>query len=517
MTIHSELKAQNPKPTTFASLRSNILLVAILLLLVLIVIVAVNPLLALYHQQQAGRALAQILPTSENEYGGFACLQPFIEDLDQRETLKAALNHLRKAENYAPRQSHTFYLQGKTWCLLGDYENAVQAFQRFSELRPKNPIGYLEMGFALLQACPPNGKCPDGLNTYDVWRKAGVRAEDFLVMAEKARQKEDWETALLWYQNAQRMGMELRSTVAYLRYLNLKRRAREREALKALEMALTLDKGWINWRIRSQAWLTYILQLSPADFSRCSMISCRKRAVAVWKEGRFTAQDFIQSGEEARLAQRYEEALRWYEMATWVEPGLADPWYYAGLAYEGMKRWEEALAAYEKAITLSSLVSVHLSSLYYRIGVVYQWGLNPRQLDAALRAYETAIALNDFKDNLEASDCHYKRGEVLRWMKGDPNEYIAEFELAIKLNPRHVFAHIFLGVAYYTRDKNVDIAEAEIKRAIQLSPQSKWAYYFLGEIYRLEGRVAEARMMYEKALELDPQFEVAQKGLQALK
>lgn len=264
MTIHSELETQNSepqthhlKPTTFAFLRSNILLVAILLLLVLIVIVAVNPLLALYHQQQAGRALAQILPTSENEYGGFACLRPFVEDLEQRESLKGALSRLRKAESYAPRQFHTFYLQGKTFCLLGDYENAVQAFQRFSELRPKNPLGYLEMGFALLQSCPPNGKCPDGLNTFDAWRKAGMRAEDFLAMAEKARQKEDWETALLWYQNAQRMGMELRSTVAYIRFLILRQGGKEDEAMRALQSAVEHDRGWVDGNDRCQAWLRW--------------------------------------------------------------------------------------------------------------------------------------------------------------------------------------------------------------------------------------------------------------------
>lgn len=258
------------------------------------------------------------------------------------------------------------------------------------------------------------------------------------------------------------------------------------------------------------------LRLVLANSARCWLASCRDRAAAAWRKGGFTAQDLIQAGETARRAKRYEEALWWYERAARVEPGLADPWYYAGLAYEGMERWGEALAAYEQAIGLSSFARVHRSSLYYRIGVIYQWRLEPRRVDAALAAYEMAIAMNDFSANWEAADSHYKRGEILWWMGRDPNEYIAEFQKAIKINPRHEWAHIRLGLAYYARDKDAAAAEAEIRQAIVISPKNKWAYYHLGEIYRQEGRVAEARVMYEKALEIDPRFEAARKQLENL-
>ena len=274
MTIHSELNAQNPertaqtpqpkihypKHTTFSFSLSRGLLLVLLLLLAIVLIFSIKPLLALYHQGQAGRALGEVVAVGDNEYGGFACLRPFVEDLQQRESLQTALTHLRKAESFAPNQSHTYLLLGRTFCLLGDYESAIPAFQKFGELRPKNPLGYLEMGFALLQACLPNGKCPDGLNTYDAWRKAGVRAEDFLALAERARQKEDYATALLWYQNAQRMGMELRSTVLYMRFILLRNTDKERSK-ELLEQAVTFDSGWIDASMRFVAWHWYARQL----------------------------------------------------------------------------------------------------------------------------------------------------------------------------------------------------------------------------------------------------------------
>lgn len=265
-----EMTGLRARPSTVSFSQPRPFILALLLLAV-VLLFATKPLLALYHQGQAGRALAQVVVVGDNEYGGFTCLRPFVEDLGKRESLKTALVHLRLAESYAPRQAHTHYLLGRTFCLLGDYESAIPAFQKFTELRPKNPLGSLELGFALLQACPPNGKCADGLNTYDAWRKAGVRAEDFLAMAETARNKEDWETALLWYQNAQHMGMELRSTVANLRCF-----------------------------------------LMPNHPTYCLLASrLNRNRPAQWEEG-FTAQQLIAAGEKAQLGGRQKEAFQFY-------------------------------------------------------------------------------------------------------------------------------------------------------------------------------------------------------------
>jgi len=217
------------------------------------------PLLGIYHQVQGGRLLAQVFEAGDNEYGGFWCLRPFIEDFEQRETLRTALIHLRQAQEVAPNQSHSYYLTGKIWCLLGEYEKAVEAFDRYGKLRPKNPLGYLEMGFALLQACPPNGKCPNGLNTYDAWHKADVRPEHFLALAERARQQGDNAAALKWYQNAQRMGMQLQGTIFLVTYLASL--SSDQKNLKALEQATRQDFGWATEKDRIEANYTFAVEL----------------------------------------------------------------------------------------------------------------------------------------------------------------------------------------------------------------------------------------------------------------
>jgi len=240
------------------------------------------------------------------------------------------------------------------------------------------------------------------------------------------------------------------------------------------------------------------------------------KAVAEWQAAGLTAQDFIARGEEARKAERYEEALAWYGRAARVEPGLGDPWYYKGLAYMGLERWEEALGAYERAAALGAFTSVGRSSPYYWMGVIYQRRLEPPQTDSALTAYEAAIKADDFSADWEAADCHFKRGEILWWHKGDPDEYIAEYQQAIELDPKHVSAYNLLGVAYYIRYGDAAMAEAEIRRALEVAPQNEWAYLYLGDIYHWEGRVDEAAAMYEQALEIDPAFEGARQRLQAI-
>jgi len=209
-------------------------------------------------------------------------------------------------------------------------------------------------------------------------------------------------------------------------------------------------------------------------------------------------------------------------IAAWRSGGLSakelrDQWYYMGLAYETSEQWEEALRAYEQAVEIRDLTDVDQSDPYYRMGMIYHRKLAPPQLENALAAYEAALAADDFSTTKEAADCHYRRGEILRWQEANPDEYIAEYQQAIALDPRHTLARIWLGTSYYTRDGDAARAEAEIRQALELDPQNhyakKWAYVHLGDIHRQEGWVDEALVLYKQALEIDPEFEAAHKRL----
>lgn len=241
-----------------------------------------------------------------------------------------------------------------------------------------------------------------------------------------------------------------------------------------------------------------------------------EQAIKTWRNAEGVAEEFVLRGEYAQKSGQYQEALKWYQWSAKIKPEWADPWYFIGLTYEDISEWQDALNAYAQINNDVIFTSIGRSSPYYRQGLIYQRREEPRQLESAMTAYEKAIEINNFSNNLEAANCHYERGEILRWTNEAPEEYIAEYQQAIKLNPHLASAYIYLGVAYYIKDGDAAKAEAEIRKALILDPQNQWAYYHLGEIYRQEENITEAVIMYKQALKNDPDFKIAQEKLQAL-
>jgi tetratricopeptide (TPR) repeat protein len=243
-------------------------------------------------------------------------------------------------------------------------------------------------------------------------------------------------------------------------------------------------------------------------------------AITAWQTAGGMADELIQRGEQARGAKRYEEALAWYKRATILNPGLGDPWYYAGLVHEELEQWEEALRAYEQAIEVGAFEHVvGQSSPYYRLGIMYQRRLDTPQLDKAVVAYNAAIAVNDFSTDWEAADTYYKRGTIYSQQGRDPHDAIQDYRQAIALNPRHKWAHLKLGYALYQAHKDVSLVEQEIEDALSLWPDDesrKWPYRFLGDVYRDAGLIEKAIAAYQEAVRLDSSDEYVKDSLNDL-
>jgi tetratricopeptide (TPR) repeat protein len=230
-------------------------------------------------------------------------------------------------------------------------------------------------------------------------------------------------------------------------------------------------------------------------------------ALAAWQSAGVTAGEFIQRGQVARAARRDDEALIWFMRAVHLQPDSGDAWYYAGLAYDSRAQWPQARDAYREALAAPTLEQVGISSVYYRLGTNLFQRANPADIDGALQAYKSAVTLDQFGSPIEASDAHFKLGEIYELRGLDARQSLLEFQKAVELNPQHHWAHLRWGHALYQTDHDLAAAEREINQALTLWPDDvsrKWPYRLLGDIYQDADRLSEATAAYQTALRIDP-------------
>ena len=486
----------------------------------------------------------------------------------------SALAHLQKAIEWRPDNAQAYRLLAKVYRTQGDWPAAVESLTRYTELRSDNLLGYIELAevyeaveaematmyLADLVAALPQAAIeapavpvdtpyaqPDGpawhsyaaTTAFSLPPNFGERSALFMHPPSRALYHLilPAEPALL------RFGMGLAPEVidwpgdgvTFEVLINGESIFQEH-----LDKALARG-GWQERTVDLAPWagrgVILSLGVGPgpsgdvagdwAGWGEPQVVDARlpelealhpgERLLDEWQRAGLAVEDFVKAGEVARKAELYDQAMAWYERAMRLKPDSGDPWYYVGLLYESQGQWLQALDAYDRAIASGHFRQVGRSSPHYRSGFIYESRLEPRQRDAALAAYEVAIEADDFSTDEEAANAHHKRGELLWRMGGDPDAYMAEYQRAIELNPEHASAHVLLGMAYYTRYGDVAMAEDEIYQALELSPRNQWAYLRLGNIYYQEGRMDEAAAAYERALEIDPDLETAQKRLSELR
>ncbi len=90
------------------------------------------------------------------------------------------------------------------------------------------------------------------------------------------------------------------------------------------------------------------------------------------------------------------------------------------------------------------------------------------------------------------------------------DEAIADYEKAIKLEPRAAAAYNMMGMAYRFKYNKLGVPEfrqkemAAFEKAVEIDPKNWVALVNLGTDYYVEGQKAKAAPLLKKALELNP-------------
>ncbi len=154
-----------------------------------------RPILGLYYQINAGQLVKKAVDTPGTSGSTFACMEPPIIKGAERTALEKSLSKLLMSYRFWPSSSQTNLLLGRVYCRLGQYSDAISAYQRFVNLRPKNPLGFTEIGIAY-------GVLNNWERAFLEWKSAGISPSDIIEVGNQAQQQGDIKGAQLWFKRA---------------------------------------------------------------------------------------------------------------------------------------------------------------------------------------------------------------------------------------------------------------------------------------------------------------------------
>ncbi len=188
----------------------------------------------------------------------------------------------------------------------------------------------------------------------------------------------------------------------------------------------------------------------------------------------------------------YPDADKWYTKAVEWNPQDALGWYYLGRTKYNENRFDEAVKAFQKCLTLKARDVKAEDNL----GLAYE-GLN--QVDQAMAAYRTAI---EWQKNVLAKDAgpYLDLGNLLV-DNGHPDEGLPSLLAAERMAPDDFRTHRALGKAYEHLDEPAKARE-ELERAAKLAPEDAPIHFVLAQVYRKLGLTEKAKEESEKYTKL---------------
>jgi tetratricopeptide (TPR) repeat protein len=191
-------------------------------------------------------------------------------------------------------------------------------------------------------------------------------------------------------------------------------------------------------------------------------------------------------GNALRDLKRLDEALASYDRALALKPDHAEALYNRGTVLRGLKRSGEALASYDHVLALKP----DFAEAFNNRGNALR---DLKRLDEALASYDRALALKP-----DHAGALYNRGNALQDLKRF-DEALASYDRAIALRPDHAEAFNNRGNTLHEL-KRLDEALASFDQAIALRPGYADAFYNRGNALHKLKRLDEALASYDQAI-----------------
>lgn len=197
----------------------------------------------------------------------------------------------------------------------------------------------------------------------------------------------------------------------------------------------------------------------------------------------------------------FNSALAALDQALALDPNNVNGHYSRGLVYQRKNDPEQAIKAYTHAISLNP---THMPSRLNR-GILYQ---EQQQIDQAIADY--TVCAEHGRTPEERATGYYHRANI-RSAQSDLQSAIADYEQAIKLNPRYAQAWGNLGGVHF-KQGNARTAFEAFTLAITLTPDDPINYFNRASLYAKIGNLDAMRTDLEQVIRLAPNTSLSQRA-----
>jgi tetratricopeptide (TPR) repeat protein len=210
----------------------------------------------------------------------------------------------------------------------------------------------------------------------------------------------------------------------------------------------------------------------------------------------------FESGDTQQSMTLFEESIR-------KNPRLAAAHLGLGRVLAASGNWPGAIASYRRSCGIFQ----NYAAAHYALGLAYRKNGDVAKAREQLELYElfketpqpSEDPLMDEVKSLYAGGLtHFAKGSSLA-REGKTTEAAAEFESALRVNPRLIMAHVNL-IAMYGEQGQLDKAEQHFREASALDPGWAEAYYNWGLLLMRRQRTTEADEAFRKAITANPHY-----------
>lgn len=184
-------------------------------------------------------------------------------------------------------------------------------------------------------------------------------------------------------------------------------------------------------------------------------------------------------------------ALDWCKEWVKLAPKNAEAWFGIGNAYQGLKRYDEAITPYRQALLINS----DFEKAWFNLGIAYT---NVGNNNDAIAAFGQALLLTP--DNDETSWCLGIAYQNLQHY----SDAIDSFRKSLLINPNFDLAWFNLGYSYSKLKRYEEAIEA-YQQALRINPDFANAWRNLGIACSLNGDKITAIRAVKELRRLDPE------------